>query len=127
MIKIVKSAEYDYFGRKKLIDKLCDEYYFLRRGVIGRSCAGRDITSLKIGSAEEYSLITAAFHGSESITAVCARSSSILSSAGKIFSNSHLSSGISSPYDLKTDIAGCPCALQNAGITRLCPQSIISL
>lgn len=70
MKKIVSAAEYDYFERKKLMDKLCDEYYFLRRGVIGRSCAGRYITSLKIGSAEEYSLITAAFHGSESITAV---------------------------------------------------------
>lgn len=70
MKKIVSAAEYDYFGRKRLMDKLCDEYYFLKRKVIGRSCAGRDITSLKIGSAEEYSLITAAFHGSESITSV---------------------------------------------------------
>ena len=70
MGKIVNAAEYDYIGRKKLMDKLCDEYYYLKRGVIGRSCFGRDITALKLGSAEEYSLISAAFHGSESITAV---------------------------------------------------------
>ena len=70
MEKIINAAEYDYLARKKAIDKLCDEYYFLKRSVIGKSCAGRDITALKIGSAEEYSLITAAFHGSESITAV---------------------------------------------------------
>ena len=70
MGKIVNAAEYDYIGRKKLMDKLCDEYYYLKRGVIGRSCFGRDITALTLGSAEEYSLISAAFHGSESITAV---------------------------------------------------------
>ena len=70
MEKIINAAEYDYLARKKAINKLCDEYYFLKRSVIGKSCAGRDITALKIGSAEEYSLITAAFHGSESITAV---------------------------------------------------------
>ena len=70
MEKIINAAEYDYLARKKAIDKLSDEYYFLKRSVIGKSCAGRDITALKIGSAEEYSLITAAFHGSESITAV---------------------------------------------------------
>ena len=51
MERIVNAAEYDYFGRKKLMDKLCNEYYFIKRGVIGRSCAGRDITAFKIGSA----------------------------------------------------------------------------
>ena len=70
MQNIVKSEEYDYFARKKLTDRLCREYGFIKRSVIGRSCGGRDITALKIGSAEEYSLIAAAFHGSERITAV---------------------------------------------------------
>lgn len=69
MENIVKSVEYGYSERKKLIDKLCEKYGFLKRSVIGRSCAGRDITALKIGTANEYSLIAAAFHGSEGITA----------------------------------------------------------
>lgn len=66
----VNAAEYDYFGRKRLIDTLCSEYSFIKRNVIGRSCAGRDITALKIGASQEYSLIAAAFHGSERITTV---------------------------------------------------------
>ncbi len=66
---IVKPMEYDYFARQRLIDDLCAEYPFIKRTTIGKSCMGKDITSLKIGSAKEYSLITAAFHGNERITA----------------------------------------------------------
>ena len=46
----------------------CAEYELIKRTTVGRSCGGRDITALKIGSAAEYSLIAAAFHGSEHIT-----------------------------------------------------------
>lgn len=70
MDNIISAKEYDYLERKKAIDRICGEYGFIKRSVIGRSCAGRDITALKIGSAAEYSLFTAAFHGSESITSV---------------------------------------------------------
>ena len=69
MKAIVKPMEYDYFARQRLIDEICREYPFIKRTVIGKSCMGKDITALKIGSASEYSLITAAFHGSERITA----------------------------------------------------------
>ena len=65
MENIVNSKEYDYFERMKLIQAICDEYPFVKRKVIGRSCAGREITALKIGSAQKYCLIAAAFHGSE--------------------------------------------------------------
>ena len=70
MGNIVNAAEYDYFGRKKLIDAICKEYGFIKRSVIGRSCGGRDITALKIGASHEYTLIAAAFHGSERLTSV---------------------------------------------------------
>ncbi len=69
MKAIVKPLEYDYYGRQRLIDEICREYPFIKRSVIGKSCMGKDITALKIGAASEYSLITAAFHGSERITA----------------------------------------------------------
>ena len=68
MKAIIKPMEYDYFARQRVIDEICSEYPFIKRSVIGKSCMGKDITALKIGSASEYSLITAAFHGSERIT-----------------------------------------------------------
>lgn len=70
MSEIVKNVEYGYFERRRIIETLCEKYSFLKKSTIGRSCGGRDITALKIGSAEEYSLIAAAFHGSERITSV---------------------------------------------------------
>lgn len=69
MEKIILAEEHDYIKRQKLIDKLCREYSFLKKINIGKSSLGKNITALKIGSAESYSLITAAFHGSERITA----------------------------------------------------------
>lgn len=66
---IVRSAAYDYIEYKKLIDALCDKYGFLKRTVIGKSCTGLAIPALKIGSASEYCLFAAAFHGSEHLTA----------------------------------------------------------
>lgn len=68
METVVKPQEYDYYKRKKVIDSLCEKYKFLKRVAIGKSCGGKDITALKIGSAGEYCLFAAAFHGSERIT-----------------------------------------------------------
>ena len=70
MDKIVTVKEYDYYERQKVITDLCDKYKFIKKSIIGKSCGGKDITALKIGSAEEYCLIAAAFHGSERITSV---------------------------------------------------------
>ena len=68
MENIVVCKEYDYFERKKVIDNLCEEYTFLKKGIIGKSCSGKGIPLLKLGSGESYSLIVAGVHGSERIT-----------------------------------------------------------
>lgn len=68
MEKIVFSKEYCYLERQKIIEEICNRYSFVKKAVIGKSCIGRNITALKIGSASQYTLITAAFHGSEHIT-----------------------------------------------------------
>lgn len=68
MNRLIKPVVYDYSARRRAIDNLCAEYELIKRMTVGRSCGGRDITALKIGSAAEYSLIAAAFHGSEHIT-----------------------------------------------------------
>ncbi len=65
---VVLPKEYTYFERQNSIDRLCKKYTFLQRTVIGKSCAGLDITALKIGKNEKYCLITAGIHGSERIT-----------------------------------------------------------
>ncbi len=68
MKKIIKSVNYDYREMKKFIDVLCCRIPTIQPFCIGKSCAGRDITALKINPADEYVLFTAAFHGSEHIT-----------------------------------------------------------
>ena len=68
MENIVKAINYDYVSRQRLIAEICENYSFVKKTVLGKSCAGRVISALKIGSAKEYSLIAAAFHGSEHIT-----------------------------------------------------------
>ncbi len=68
MERIIKSREYDYLERQNVISKLCHEYPFVKKSIIGKSVLGKDITALKIGSASAYCLIAAAFHGSERIT-----------------------------------------------------------
>ncbi len=70
MDNIVTVKEYDYYERQKVISKLCEKYKFIKRSIIGKSCLGKEITALKIGSAEEYCLIAAAIHGSERITSL---------------------------------------------------------
>jgi len=68
MDRLVEIKEYDYINRKRLIEKLCEKYSFIKSNCIGKSCLGKDITALKIGNGNSYSLIAAAFHGSERIT-----------------------------------------------------------
>ncbi|MDO4608958.1 MAG: M14 family metallocarboxypeptidase [Clostridia bacterium] len=68
MERIIKSVDYDYATVKKTIDALCCRNPHLQQFIIGKSCAGRDITAIKLGGAEEYVLFAAAFHGSEHIT-----------------------------------------------------------
>ncbi len=68
MNRITKAINYDYNSLKRLIGELCEDYSFLSKTQIGISCAGREITALTVGKATEYSLIAAAFHGSEHLT-----------------------------------------------------------
>lgn len=68
MKRIIKSVDYDYLKLQKFIDALCCRIPSIQPFCIGKSCAGRDITALKINSADEYVLFAAAFHGSEHIT-----------------------------------------------------------
>lgn len=68
MEKMVEAKEYDYIMRQNIINNICSRYEFLRKSVIGKSCGGRDITALRLGSTDSYCLMTAAFHGSERIT-----------------------------------------------------------
>lgn len=68
MSRIISPDEYDHITLTRAINSLCEEYGFLSRFQIGKSCGGRDITALSLGKASEYSLIAAAFHGSEHIT-----------------------------------------------------------
>lgn len=66
---ITECKGYDYISLKRLEEEFCEWYPFLQAGVLGRSCMGRDIAAFQLGKASEYALITAAFHGSEYITA----------------------------------------------------------
>lgn len=70
MDKVFEIKEYDYITRKRAIDELVRRYPIIKKNIIGTSCAGREIPALQIGSAKEYSLICAAFHGSERITSL---------------------------------------------------------
>lgn len=65
---LVQSKGYDYIALKRLEEGLLEKYNFLKSFCLGRSCLGRDINALKIGNSSEYTLIAAAFHGSEYIT-----------------------------------------------------------
>ncbi len=69
MESILTSKEYTYCERQNVIRYLCDKYSFLKAMEIGKSCMGKNITALKIGECKSYSLICAATHGSERITA----------------------------------------------------------
>ncbi len=68
MENIVVAKEYDYYERKKVVDGLTSQYSFIRTGIIGKSCGGKGIPMLKIGSGDSYALMVAGVHGSERIT-----------------------------------------------------------
>ncbi len=70
MERIIHAASYDYRARQKALQALCRQYGFLQKAVIGKSCAGREIAVYRMGTANQYSLLAAAFHGSEHITSV---------------------------------------------------------
>ena len=69
MENIIEHIEYDCNGYYSAIFRLCEKYSFLKRETIGKSVFGRNIPLLRIGSASDYVLYTAAIHGSERITA----------------------------------------------------------
>ncbi len=69
MNSVLNATAYEYRDVKKVIKSLLEKYSFLTCKTIGKSCAGREIWMLQIGKASEYVLYTAAFHGSEHITA----------------------------------------------------------
>ena len=70
MEKIILPREYDYYERMKAIRALCTKYGFIKYGVIGKSCSGKNIPALKIGASDTYCLLAAGVHGSERITSV---------------------------------------------------------
>ena len=68
MAETVVAKEYDYYERKRVINTLCEKYKFLKHSIIGKSCSGKGIDILKIGSGENYAILVAGVHGSERIT-----------------------------------------------------------
>ena len=68
MKRIIKSVDYDYLEMKRIIDAMCCRNPVIESFSIGKSCAGREITALRLPSGGQYVLFTAAFHGSEHIT-----------------------------------------------------------
>ena len=68
MAETVVAKEYDYYERKRVINTLCEKYKFLKHSIIGKSCSGKGIDALKIGSGENHALLVAGVHGSERIT-----------------------------------------------------------
>lgn len=65
---MVENINYTYKKLLKLTDALTAKYPFIKKIVLSKSCAGREIFALKIGRIKNCSLIAAAFHGSEHIT-----------------------------------------------------------
>lgn len=66
---LITCKDYTHKERQAVIKSLCQRYIFLKPFSIGKSCMGKEITALKIGESDSFSLITAATHGSERITA----------------------------------------------------------
>lgn len=69
MSNAITIKEYTYNEYKTIAEKMEDKYKFLSLHTIAKSCAGRDIFALKIGSVSDPVLYCGAFHGSERITA----------------------------------------------------------
>ena len=58
----------DYLACTKKGQEICGKYPFIRKSVIGKSVAGRNIYAFQIGKADEYVLFAGGFHGSEWLT-----------------------------------------------------------
>lgn len=67
---VIEGREYDYRELKKIARGITEKYKNATLINIGKSVAGRDIYSIKIGRADEYVLYAGAFHGSERITSL---------------------------------------------------------
>lgn len=70
--RLVRPQPVDDGVARGLITALCGRYSCLRSVVIGRSLLGREITALVLGDADVSVLMTAAFHGQEWLTTLCA-------------------------------------------------------
>lgn len=64
-MSIVKPVRFDYEAQIDIIEKLCTEYPFISPRVLSRTCLGRSIFALDIGSKSNKVLLTAGFHGCE--------------------------------------------------------------
>lgn len=65
---IIKPLPFDYEAQKKYIEQLSAEYPFIEVSVVSRTCLGRGIFSLSIGSKKNSVLLAGGFHGSEWIS-----------------------------------------------------------
>lgn len=64
-MSIVKPVRFDYETQIDIIEKLCAEYPFISPRVLSRTCLGRSVFALDIGSKSNKVLLCAGFHGSE--------------------------------------------------------------
>lgn len=68
MERIIKSVDLDYKNMLYSIEAICEKFPAATSFTLGKSCMGKDIKALEIGSGPEKVLFAAAFHGSEHIT-----------------------------------------------------------
>lgn len=68
MERIVDNTDIDGAKRKNITDRLLNEYPFVKKDIIGKSCMGRDIYALRLGNGNSFSVFVAGVHGSEHIT-----------------------------------------------------------
>ena len=64
-MSIVKPVRFDYETQIDIIEELCAEYPFISPRVLSRTCLGRSVFALDIGSKSNKVLLCAGFHGSE--------------------------------------------------------------
>lgn len=68
MERIIKSVDLDYKNMVDCIKAICEKTAAVSSFTIGKSCMGKEIKALQIGTGSEIALFAAAFHGSEHIT-----------------------------------------------------------
>ncbi len=69
MEKIIQSVAYRSQERKNAMEHLMKRYPVIQKAAIGQSCAGQEIALYRLGKGKKHDLLTAAFHGSEHLTA----------------------------------------------------------